>query len=56
MGLTDGRDEISMKRDPELINIKLSCADFRPFNRRSDQWITFKENTLSKAGGGGGYA
>lgn len=56
MGLTDGRDEISMKRDPELINIKLSCADFRPFNRRSDQWITFKENTLSKAGVGGGYA
>jgi hypothetical protein len=37
----------------ESVSIKLSCADFGKFNGRSDQWITFKENTLSKAGVGG---
>ncbi len=37
----------------DSVNIKLSCADFGTFNGRSDQWITFKENTLSKAGVGG---
>jgi hypothetical protein len=35
------------------VTIKLSCADFGVFNGRSDQWISFKENTLSKAGVGG---
>ncbi len=37
----------------ESVNIKLSCADFGTFNGRSDHWIMFKENTLSKAGVGG---
>jgi hypothetical protein len=37
----------------DSVSIKLSCADFGTFNGRSDQWITFKENTLSKAGVGG---
>jgi hypothetical protein len=49
----EGRDETPTKRDPELVNIKLSCTDFGHFNGRSDQWIAFKENTLSKAGVGG---
>jgi hypothetical protein len=49
----DKRDKVSTIRDPELVNIKLSCADFGTFNGRLDQWITFKENTLSKAGVGG---
>jgi hypothetical protein len=35
---------------PELVNVKLSCTYFGTLNGRSDQWITFKENTLSKAG------
>jgi hypothetical protein len=37
----------------DSVSIKLSCADFGIFNGRSDQWIAFKENTLSKAGVGG---
>jgi hypothetical protein len=37
----------------DSVSIKLSCADFSLFNGRSDQWIAFKENTLSKAGVGG---
>jgi hypothetical protein len=40
-------------RYQDSISIKLSCTDFGTFNGRSDQWITFKENTLSKAGVGG---
>ncbi len=40
-------------KNQDSISIKLSCADFGTFNGRSDQWITFKENTLSKAGIGG---
>jgi hypothetical protein len=35
------------------VNIKLSCTDFGTFNGRSDHWISFKENILSKAGVGG---
>jgi hypothetical protein len=38
---------------PESVNIKLSCTDFGTFNGRSDHWISFKENILSKAGVGG---
>ncbi len=37
----------------DSVSIKLSCADFGTFDDRSDHWITFKENTLSKAGVGG---
>jgi hypothetical protein len=37
----------------DSVNIKLSCADFGTFDGRSNHWITFKENTLSKAGVGG---
>jgi hypothetical protein len=37
----------------DSVNIKLSCADFGIFDGRSDHWITFKENMLSKAGIGG---
>jgi hypothetical protein len=37
-------------RNEELVSIKLTCTDSGTFNGRSDQWITFKENTLSKAG------
>lgn len=37
----------------DSVSIKLSCADFGIFNGRSDQWIAFKENNLSKAGVGG---
>jgi hypothetical protein len=37
----------------DSVNIKLSCVDFGTFNGRSDHWISFKENTLSKAGVGG---
>lgn len=37
----------------DSVSIKLSCADFGTFDGRSDHWITFKENTLSKAGVGG---
>jgi hypothetical protein len=40
-------------RNQDSVTIKLSCADFGTFNGRSDQWISFKENTLSKAGVGG---
>jgi len=40
-------------KNDELVSIKLTCTDFGTFNGRSDQWITFKENTLSKAGVGG---
>jgi hypothetical protein len=40
-------------RNQDSVSIKLSCADFGTFNGRSDHWITFKENTLSKAGVGG---
>jgi hypothetical protein len=49
----EGRDEVPAKRDADLVSIKLSCGDFGTFNRRSNQWIAFKENTLSKAGVGG---
>jgi hypothetical protein len=49
----EGRDDTPVKRETEPVNIKLSCADFGNFNGRSDQWIRFKENTLSKAGVGG---
>jgi hypothetical protein len=49
----EGRDDTPVKRETEPVNIKLSCADFGNFNGRSDHWITFKENTLSKAGVGG---
>jgi hypothetical protein len=49
----EGRDDTPVKRETEPVNIKVSCADFGNFNVRSDQWITFKENTLSKAGVGG---
>jgi len=51
--IKEGRDDASVMRGTEPVNIKLSCADFGNFNGRSDQWITFKENTLSKAGVGG---
>jgi hypothetical protein len=40
-------------RNEELVSIKLTCTDFDTFNGRCNQWITFKENTLSKAGVGG---
>jgi hypothetical protein len=40
-------------KSQDSVSIKLSCADFGTFNGRSDHWITFKENTLSKAGVGG---
>jgi hypothetical protein len=40
-------------KNQDSVTIKLSCADFGTFNGRSDQWISFKENTLSKAGVGG---
>jgi gag-polypeptide of LTR copia-type len=41
------------EKNHDSVTIKLSCADFGTFNGRSDQWISFKENTLSKAGVGG---
>jgi hypothetical protein len=41
------------KHEPESVNIKLSCTDFGTFNGRSDNWISFKENILSKTGVGG---
>jgi hypothetical protein len=40
-------------KNQDSVTIKLSFADFGTFNGRSDQWISFKENTLSKAGVGG---
>jgi hypothetical protein len=40
-------------KNQDSVNIKLSCADFGSFDGRSDHWISFKENTLSKAGVGG---
>jgi hypothetical protein len=40
-------------KNNDSVTIKLSCADFGTFNGRSDQWIHFQENTLSKAGVGG---
>lgn len=40
-------------KNEDSVSIKLSCADFGTFDGRSDHWITFKENTLSKAGVGG---
>jgi hypothetical protein len=43
----------AQNKNQDSVSIKLSCADFGPFNGRSDQWITFKENMLSKAGVGG---
>jgi hypothetical protein len=52
-------DENKISSDPyrnknqDSVSIKLSCADFGVFDGRSDHWITFKENTLSKAGVGG---
>jgi hypothetical protein len=47
---SESRDDITTKKDGDLVNNKLSCGDFGPFNGRSDQWIIFKENTLSKSG------
>jgi hypothetical protein len=41
------------KCEPESVKIKLSCTNFGTFNGRSDNWISFKENILSKAGVGG---
>ncbi len=41
------------QKSHDSVSIKLGCADFGTFNGRSDHWITFKENTLSKAGVGG---
>jgi hypothetical protein len=41
------------KHEPESVNIQLSCTDFGTFNGRSDNWISFKDNILSKAGVGG---
>jgi hypothetical protein len=40
-------------KNQDSVSIKLSCADFGIFDGRSDHWISFKENTLSKAGVGG---
>lgn len=40
-------------KNQDSVSIKLSCADFGVFDGRSDHWISFKENTLSKAGVGG---
>jgi hypothetical protein len=37
----------------ELVSIKLSCIDIGKFNGHSNQWIAFKEKTLSKTGVGG---
>ncbi len=49
------RDEIEdTNRDQvKSMLIRLNCADFGTFNGRSDHWISFKENILSKAGGCG---
>jgi hypothetical protein len=41
------------KKNQDSVSIKLSCADFGTFHGRSDHWIQFKENTLSKARVGG---
>jgi hypothetical protein len=50
----DDSDSTTRKGNgPESVNIKLSCTDFGTFNGRSDHWIFFKENILSKAGVGG---
>jgi hypothetical protein len=49
----ESRANQTNERKNESVSIKLSCADFGNFNGRSDQWISFKENTLSKAGVGG---
>ncbi len=44
----------NMTRDQgKSIPIRLNCADFGTFNGRSDYWISFKENILSKVGVGG---
>jgi hypothetical protein len=50
----ENRSETTTTRfkNQDSITIKLSCADFGTFNGCSDQWISFKENTLSKAGVG----
>jgi hypothetical protein len=49
------RDEVEdTNRDQgKSIPIRLNCAVFGSFNGRSDHWITFKENILSKEGVGG---
>jgi hypothetical protein len=39
--------------EPESVKIKLRCTNFGTFNGRSDNWISLKENILSKAGVGG---
>jgi hypothetical protein len=49
----DNNNTTRRKCEPESVNIKLSCTDFGTFNGRSDNWISFKENILSKAGVGG---
>lgn len=51
----EGRDERedSGEERNKAAPIRLNCADFGSFNGRSDQWISFKENILSKAGVGG---
>jgi hypothetical protein len=40
-------------KSQDSVSIKLSCADFGTFDGHSDHWISFKENTLSKARVGG---
>jgi hypothetical protein len=51
----EGRDEVEdqSRMDQKSVPIRLNCADFGTFNGRSDHWIAFKENILSKAGVGG---
>ncbi len=51
----ESRSDIDQQRNKnqDSVSIKLSCADFGTFDGRSDHWIGFKENTLSKAGVGG---
>ncbi len=48
----EDREEVG-KDHTRAVPIRLNCADFGTFNGRSDQWINFKENILSKAGVGG---
>lgn len=51
----EARDETETynRTQDKSVPIRLNCADFGTFNGRSDQWIGFKENILSKAGVGG---
>jgi hypothetical protein len=45
--------EVSNREREKSVLIRLNCADFGTFNGRADQWISFKDNILSKAGVGG---